>query len=129
LNISPNEDDECADFGCVKSYTDYIHVINPRTGHCLTTQNYLAPRSKLVFQACDPAPTNFSQLFQASQVVNYDHGFHHITSYSEVDLDPIQLSYDTDPFQAWILAKDNKTIEVELYQYTQHGYFATLIKP
>ena len=127
LGLSPSVQSSCSHSGCYHTYTDYVQIINPYTGHCLTTLNYKANATKLGFQACDAAATTMYQLFETDQQVLYTLGYQQLTSYGNVDFNPINLGQPPDPpFQAWTLANNYKDIELILYDYTQAGLFAVL---
>ena len=124
---SPQVQSSCSHSGCYHAYTNYVQLINPSTGHCLTSLNYKAAASKLGFKTCDAAATNFYQLFETDQQVLYTMGYQALTSYGDVDFNPINLGQPPDPpFQAWTLDESYKSIELIQYDYTQDGLFAVL---
>jgi hypothetical protein len=68
-----------------------------------------------------------TQLFAISQVVNYSPAYASIVSYGKVNVDLVQQSVDTSPFQAWHIGANGRTLQAIEFPYTQAGLSAYLI--
>ena len=80
--------------------------------------------------SCLADPADTAQLWSVGQQVLYTPAFGKITGYEPVTFDPVQTSENEGPFLAWILdRKDNLTVELIQFDYTQDGLSAVLIKP
>lgn len=127
LEYSAYINSTCSHNGCYNSYSDFIQVVDLYTGLCLSTRQWNASNTELNFVNCVNDSTDPSQLWFAYQTLHYTLGYVDLLSYGPVSFDSIQPY--TQPFLAWyISAKDNKTLEVLQYQYTQYGVLMDLVQ-
>ena len=107
----------CNHSGCQSYYFNYIRIINPQTGHCLTGHALGKSNiSELVPQNCNASPKNASQLFLASQEqtgpndpgASAIYGAAYVYPYDA--LGPYSSPSSQYPYNSWYLATDHKTI-------------------
>ena len=67
-----DDSNDCCEAGFERDYFQYIRIINPTSGNCLTTKPATNGFTELYFAKCNPNPTTTSQIFMAFQGVQYN---------------------------------------------------------
>ena len=107
------DDYECDAAGCERDYYNYIRIINPTSGNCLTTKPAANGYTELYFTKCNANPTTTSQIFQAFQAVELGYNFQGIRRYYSSYLSPFgyEAYYNSYEAQsAWVVGDNTKTI-------------------
>ncbi|MCJ1328921.1 hypothetical protein MMC10_005598 [Thelotrema lepadinum] len=133
--IHPSTQSSCGHGGCYTQFTNYIQLLNPSTGHCLTALNYNASLSATGFKPCNTDPKNLAQLWETDQQVDYPLGGNvgNPSSYGTVEFSNIEVANTPDyppdpPFLAWALSGDLRGVQVKQFGYTQDGVLAELLQ-
>jgi hypothetical protein len=124
----------CSHGGCYIAYTNYLQVRNPATKNCLTIKNTTANVvSGLDFEPCNFASAVQGQFFETYQYNQYAPYYESLRSIGGSTFDLIQdYEYnhqgpERPQFSAWSLSrKDNITVQVDRFNYTQEGLSAQL---
>lgn len=108
--------------GCFKDYIDYVQIIHPSTGHCLTNQHYSANYSLAVWQPCNPNPTTLYQLWVSDRglILEEECCFSPgpVADWNACCTSMIPPYKPTgDNYFSWLYTNDNKTVALERYSY------------
>lgn len=120
------------DAGCPTYYIDFIRIISPTSGDCLTQKPL--PNSNLVElvpKKCNPNPTDTSQLFIANQQVLYscfggEPRYAHYYPAGLYAIDADNVYGDQWPATSWVLAANGKTVQYFIANGTESNLNAVI---
>ncbi|KAF1983163.1 hypothetical protein K402DRAFT_466195 [Aulographum hederae CBS 113979] len=124
-NCTSTTQQSCTHGSCYINYLTTAQILRNRL--CLTFSD-AQQNATFSFQPCEPFANSTTQLFKLSQVVNYSPAYAAITKINQVDVNIIQPEQGLGiPFRAWFLAADVRTIEANVFPYTQAGLSVRLV--
>ena len=119
--------------GCFKDYYDYVQVIHPSTGHCLTNLHYTANYSTTAFQTCDTNPKTPYQLWLVDRLIFLEEECCFSpgppTDWNPYYTSMVPLLWDKRDAPSWAYANDNKTVTLLRYSYPTIELFVQPVDP
>ena len=106
--------DGCRYNMCQTVYANFIRIINPASGHCLTSLHYAQPKKQFTsfrFTPCEANPTTFEQFFMAQQEYTEYFDDQGTTGYAYGPVVINNVGYQWSGYEtlAWNLKKDHRT--------------------